>query len=140
MREHPYLVVDIVSLEVAKIAKKIGYYIPTIAYFHPNYGLSANSFHEHDELENMNSDVWASGFYSAPTQSMLNYWLRKNHNIDVCVSPYHKSDGYSPSIYKDKLSCDILGGYGMYDKYEKAYNVGLLDACKIVDEGIRNDV
>jgi len=73
-------------------------------------------------------------FYSAPTQSELQTWLRNKHNIEVYVVPYSKNNhkiiggkGYYEVVI-DKLNITFSG----YKIYEEALEVGLVEALKLI--------
>ena len=70
--------------------------------------------------------------FSAPTQSLLQKWLREEHNIDVAILPWkdhcvdvNDKHTYRPMIYKVKT-------FGEYATYEDALEVGLLEALKLI--------
>jgi len=141
----------VVSLKTAKLAKSKGFNIPTIWYYHPSYGLSANSFHENDEMENMNSEDWAKGYYSAPTQSLLQKWLREVHYVHSYIVPFgnliktsikdekwsfcgtrdlrkNSSDNYwvrkkQDEIYEKKK----------FNSYEDALEIALIESLKLIE-------
>ena len=128
---------EIVLLVTAMLAKEKGFNEPTIWYYHPNYGLSANSFHESDEMENMNSGDWAVGYYSAPTQTLLQRWLRENHNIYVIVELDQTSCPkfcYSINKYDDQEweQGSEFAYSDLFWAHEDALEAGLITALKLI--------
>ena len=140
----------LVTLKIAKLAKAKGFNVPTIWYYHPSYGLSETPFHENDEMENMNGPDWAKGYYSAPTQSLLQKWIREIHFIHSYIVPSgflvkdsitdekwsfcgtrdltkNSSDNYWVRKEQDKI----------YEKkhfksYEDALEIALLESLKLI--------
>jgi hypothetical protein len=78
--------------------------------------------------------------YSAPTQSLLQKWLREVHNIDVFINRdgMFKKESYCIFIHdniKDisrlrPLDNDVFSGYSTY---EEALEVGLQEALKLIE-------
>jgi hypothetical protein len=62
----------------------------------------------------------------APTQSLLQKWLREEHDLFVCVD---KSDDKANSYF---LSTNCIGIYGEYKTYEEALEKGLQEALKLI--------
>lgn len=85
--------------------------------------------------------------YSAPTQSLLQKWLREVHNIDVVLSPERYSNGINYLVQAQKwdLTADpevnpnfvVKGSFWYndnheYPTYEKALEKGLQEALKLI--------
>ena len=68
----------------------------------------------------------------APTQSLLQKWLREKHNIIVLVD-YEGIDGY---YYKYYYYINEVKKYNASDKnyitFEEAYEIGLQEALKLI--------
>lgn len=74
---------------------------------------------------------------SAPTQSLLQKWLREKYNIFVTVdiSPYCKNI-YSAgvlSLSSKNQGERLLDGFTMYPTYEEALEEGLREALKLIN-------
>jgi len=138
---------QLVSLDVAVMAKEKDFNIPTPWYYHPRYGLHTAFWREddNDTHEDYNSDKWAIGYYSAPTQSLLQKWIRYEHNIIVTPMPYRNKDAkiydlmYYFSLvddnYKDEVCCnaeDLNCSYSNFNTYEEALEEGLKEALKLI--------
>ena len=69
---------------------------------------------------------------TAPTQSLLQKWLREKHNIIVLVD-YEGIDGY---YYKYYYYINEVKKYNASDKnyitFEEAYEIGLQEALKLI--------
>ena len=107
----------LISYETAKLAKEKGFDWPVNRTYNKSEKL--DDFDEYDaSLSNYNE--W-NNFTSAPTQSLLQKWLRELHKIHIDISPfYYKGNFISWNLrihntyYKDK-----------YNTYEEALEYGL---------------
>jgi hypothetical protein len=73
--------------------------------------------------------------YLAPTQSLLQRWLREEHNIIIVALPYTVSvkismHSYIWMIYKISASTKK---YQPFSTYEEALEQGLLKALKLIE-------
>lgn len=66
--------------------------------------------------------------YLAPTQSLLQKWLREKHNIHI--NPRCQSGKYLYTYVKETKKSFIWGG--SYNTYEEALEAGLLEALKLI--------
>ena len=76
-------------------------------------------------------------FYSCPTQSVAQKWLRETKNIHICV--YNCACGYGYEIYKADNGTHITSSVyegpnddGKWDVYEDALEAGLQEALKLI--------
>lgn len=76
-------------------------------------------------------------FYSCPTQSIAQKWLRETQNIHICV--YNCACGYGYEIPKADNGTHIAGSVyegpndgGKWDVYEDAPEAGLQEALKLI--------
>ena len=124
---------ELISFETAKLAKEKGfdwdilhtyrdgkldyedYYRGTIdeLYFNAN-GRNITKFKE---------------IISAPTQSLLQKWLREVHGIDVLVDKGVLCDKYSYEIYHKN---DMLDSEYVFKTYEEALEIGLYKSLKLI--------
>ncbi len=127
----------LINFETAKLAREKGFNIPTISYYNPK-GRSEESegyMTERLECSNWNN---GQGSYpthakdvecSAPTQSLLQKWLREVHNIYINVNTDN-----------NKLFCVDINEEYFYDcartewykTYEEALEIGLQEALKLI--------
>jgi len=141
---------QLVSFETAKLAKEKGFEIPSARFyctdgvirFHP-----FSIFHlDEDEVDELEEDsilindgkfivsLWEDrnltiGNILAPTQSLLQKWLRVVHDIDVIVSVVYTGDG-------KRYHCDLFTTYmsslpSIFDTHEESLEEGLQEALKI---------
>jgi hypothetical protein len=108
----------IVSFKVAKLAKKKGFDISQSQMYASNGNITDKVY---------DFDNWCE----APTQSLLQKWLREIHKKHINVQPfYYKSNFISWDLkihntyYKDK-----------FNTYEEALEKGLLEGLKLIKDG-----
>ena len=138
---------ELISFETAKLAKEKGFNIPTISYYNPK-GRSEES--EGYMTERLESSNWndGQGSYpthakdvecSAPTQSLLQKWLREVHKINIFISsktienktifiPHGRT---IPDTIKNNLIVDIIQ-YCTNNTYEEALEIALFEALKLI--------
>ena len=80
---------ELVSHKVAKLAKEKGFDIPTL------YAYDQNGELWFDEMYaiNYNDSPYSKEVVSAPTQALLQRWLREVHNINYYVIPSYTNNG-----------------------------------------------
>lgn len=141
---------QLVSFETAKLAKEKGFDIEIYSYFWDDDG-DVCEIDEKDALDsfedNWNNDTKYSDYYSRPTQSLLQKWLRDIHNIDVQpVCNYHYKLGkqyYLGIIFTNtdkKVDTIIIKETDKfldtinrhYNSYEEALEKGLQEALKVI--------
>lgn len=118
---------EICTYEVSKLAKETGFQIECDLFYNRNGELCDER--NYDSFDNKIQCY-------APTQSQLQGWLRKNHQVDVWASTaatmatknkrcyywhiaYDTNNGMTISIHESMVS---------YSTYEKALEEGLKDA------------
>ena len=110
---------EICTYEVAKLAKEKGFDVPTFGY----YRIATEDWYRTDVYDDWNDSTIR---YSAPTQSLLQRWLREEKNIHIeiiatasgyywCIS---KTNGTSMTD-RDVLNRGTNDG-GCFDTYELA--------------------
>ena len=144
---------QIVSFKVAKMAKEKGFNELCSKYYCHKYGKSEYFRKEHGKLKEFETkDEYGDkiGVYFrkkstgqphiiiAPTQSLLQKWLRDKHKlyvtIDCCV--YGDPERYAAYLSgygkKGLFANPIVDGFTIYDNYEKALEEGLEEALKLI--------
>ena len=134
---------QLVSFKVAKLAKEKGFDIPVLNCYNENgeFGdVESLCFVNYNQFKNV--DGSNTNMYSAPTQSLLQKWLRDKHKLEVFVS-------FSPDWEwndKDECLCTNMGyrvdwGFvGVWKKYEiesyplERYNLKTYEEA--LDEGL----
>ena len=120
----------LIGYETAFLAKQRGF--DEICYTN----VWKNECYTHSEFAASNSD-YTTIRCSAPTQSLLQKWLREKYNIFVTVD----INAYCNNIYSASvLSLSsknqgelLLDGFTMYKIYEEALEQGLREALKLIN-------
>ena len=143
---------QLISFETAKLAKEKGlkintkfnyYNIPS--YMEMQYG--SGKYHD-DELgetlieekigylSEYKPNEYVSEVFSAPTQSLLQKWLRDKHNLHIGIQLNQFGYGFMYSII-DIINAQAIvylqGGVNFKYTYEQALEAGLLQALNQVD-------
>ncbi len=81
---------------------------------------------------NQNSQQWIATGVDAPTQSLLQRWLREVHNIHVQPLKHFHNKGFKiGKIIRGEQSYN--GPYNKkFNSYEEALEAGLLEALKVI--------
>ena len=155
---------QLITFETAKLAKEKGFDIHTLDYYFEDGEFRRNeltgtngyygeeySFSYEEFLENWNDkfvtkkngdrclgcDKSKNYFetYSAPTQSLLQRWLRKKHNIHICNNLHYMVNGGIAGYL-----VDISSPYDLFksilvegQSYEQALEKGLQEALKLIN-------
>lgn len=120
---------NIVSFQVAKLAKEKGF----------SMGFTPTVYSPEGELVDLTLPQYR-GFIptQAPTQALLQKWLREEHKlyvtVDVCV--YGDEGRYSAELSgygKKSFMPVLLDGFTIYDTYEEALEEGLREALGLLE-------
>ena len=137
---------QLISFDTAKLAKEKGFNIPTISYYNPK-GRSEES--EGYMTERLESSNWnnGQGSYpthakdiecSAPTQSLLQKWLREKHKIHIQIQVLGQFVNGDNKFYSQVI---LFGDNKWISKfisnkltytYEEALEIGLHEALKLI--------
>ena len=142
---------QLVSFETAKLAKEKGFNIEVKCYYDlKKFGerpleffgkLNANDLTKWNEelRENVHAE-----YVSAPTQSLLQKWLREKHNIHISIFRY-ENNAYTLYLYKNdckrafpfnliesSVKSNNINQVIKYNSYEEALEEGLLEALKLI--------
>ena len=140
-----------VTFETAKLAKERGFNEEIRFHFETEYPKQSSTWN-HDYEPYRNSEI-ENGYgkcnypmISAPTQSILQEWLRNKHFIHIHITQWEGESWYweiqdmNPirenrrSSYDLKKSAIALGTELLeFDTYEKALEIGLLESLKLID-------
>lgn len=136
---------QLISLETAKLAKEKGFNEECSHYYdlddsnklkHTIEGFKYNEdcmvnieleFHNHDNFNR----------HAAPTQSLLQKWLREEHNIHIqlhydCKYKYWEFRNFILNKYIDKEHNKVYFECIGYNTYEEALEAGLSKALSII--------
>ena len=115
----------LISFETAKLAKEKGFNMECPKYW-------SNTGHAPEVIENKyNSDLSIYEF-QAPTQSLLQKWIREEHRIFLnSITGYELDTRFQVYYEKDGITYDDLFT-DMFDKYEDSLEEGLYQALKLI--------
>ena len=119
---------QLISFETAKLAKEKGFDLyQTFSYWEgeltphtPGYAL--------EDGKTSQENYFNFERYYAPTQSLLQKWLREEHNIHLIAYKNINIDGYDWCY----ITTDGITNINSYKTYEEALEVGLQEALKLV--------
>lgn len=124
---------NIVSFQVAKLAKEKGFTLQTnpFGYVTKFYRPSTGTLLSYGRTgrSKLNTLIYA------PTQSLLQKWLREVHNISICIYPvlYEWEVSLHTCYRKRKLTVYLNAETSIHGKtYEEALEVGLQEALKLI--------
>ena len=130
---------QLISFETAKLAKEKGLNLnfPTAVYIEEgDLWISQNLLNER-----ITGKPFPKILFTAPTQSLLQKWLREEHKIHIVVIPFardssnikSKSDYY---VYVNKKQfygfINITANDKPYKTHEEALEQGLIEALKLI--------
>ena len=123
-----------ISFETAKLAKEKEFDIKTTHYYLVDEKKHILNISKEYSIEGLNWNVRSTRI-SAPTQSLLQKWLREVHDIDISIRLNQFGYGYMYAINNIK-SCEniieLKGGPNYKWTYEEALEVGLQEALKLI--------
>ena len=133
---------QLISFETAKLAKEKGFKTLGMFYYHSNSDKVNKGTWDDGELnwngipyDGMSVETWA-----APTQSLLQKWLRELHNTHVTIMYFSANadltpgDDYQPMIDIIRpVHRAILEDLGDFRTYEEALEKGLQEALKLIN-------
>jgi hypothetical protein len=119
----------IVSFETAKLAKDSGF----SGYESNKWFYKDGTINESNSFKCWNTHEYTQDIrWSAPTQSLLQKWIREEHGIDIRVDPPTEPDGeYNANIFEKRYSCS-WGTPNGYPTYEEALEEGIKEALKLI--------
>ena len=154
---------DLISFETAKLAKEKGFGENPYLQLYTYYDLKGKLYNEEDCIgttmgessvyswsDSVSRDsvkAYISGvdysldeYVLAPTQSLLQKWLREVHNLHIYIDTTSSFDGMEThrSKYKSHVKVPFTpfkwttGHYYLGDTYEEALEIGLQEALKLI--------
>lgn len=133
----------IISFETAKLAKEKGFKIPCYRHYNKEGKLIEHSLENGSstdvefevELEDLNENFnYYPERFNAPTQSLLQKWLREEHDVYLNITPmafrgvitHYKAEVAVPSMVWDE-AIKVPDG-----NYEEVLEVGLREALGLI--------
>lgn len=125
---------QLISIETAKLAKEKGFREITLRYWANYYEGEPKEkwklMHSHEISLN-----WME--YAAPTQSLLQKWLRDEHGVFVLILPtinmYFAFKVMDIGVKIETPPCKDVDGTD-YATYEEALEAGLQEALKLINQ------
>jgi len=135
----------LISFEIAKLAKEKKFNENTDFYYRKNGKLDHAQYYDITPNNLTINENWMSGddenlskICTAPTQSLLQRWLREKHHIHIRIDDSDtKGDENSMRYYPVVLPIgkeSIYLGDVWKDTYEEALEVGLEEALKLIND------
>jgi hypothetical protein len=124
---------EICTYEVCKLAKEKGFNVPTFGY----YRLDTGDWYRADVCADWNDSIIRS---SAPTQSLLQRWLREEKSIQIVIRP--KLDNLGAWIWGYYHWTILIFNecrpmrYSISNGYNSTYELALEDALKYALENL----
>jgi hypothetical protein len=132
---------QLISFETAKLAKEKGFDEECRHFFEVEHPDQRPTFHP--EYEPYRNSEIINGYgkcdypmMSAPTQSLLQKWLREVHKISVESTSCWWDDGkkeFEYNVYKKDLGGDSPCSLSVFKTYEEALETGLQEALKLIE-------
>lgn len=122
---------QLINIETAKLAKEKGFDAPCAHGYNDleeensEYGLVRNWNHAYDNTSPKLTNKELKRAFTAPTQSLLQKWLREKHNIHIAIGRDYEKGNYSYEYFIDKNN-QLFG----LSSYEEALEIGLQEALK----------
>ena len=130
---------QLISFETAKLAKEKGFKIPTKVMYKGNeksYGHNNEWGIDEQRLDGKfpyTNQQW----YSIPTQSFLQKWLREKHKIHIYLFPLDNGkwgfENNSILTNLDYIFVNYMYKGKEYNSYEEALEFALLGALKLIN-------
>lgn len=130
---------QLIEFETAKLAKQKGFDWDSYVYYLPD-----ESIYQTDDPKDYNNKFGRSGTYSAPTQSLLQKWLREKHELHIALQRIFECNvepvqfqGYVVYIGGKAFETDypinkeLVGNY--FSTYEEALEDGLQETLKLIE-------
>ena len=123
----------LITFKTAKLAKDRKFNVECFNYYQDSHRAGVKSINSPitnsliDELHE--EDKYCIIFYAAPSQSVLQKWLREEHNIDVLINVTIDYSNYISIIwFKGKK----IKPSGRFINYENALEIGLQEALNLI--------
>ena len=127
---------QLISFETAKLAKEKGFNEPThgrgwVNNYYNHLGVLKGDVTELVKAQVHKKDTKPFETIAAPTQSLLQKWLREKHNL-MCFVDFPNDWSYFTGTVIRKGSSDMVVREIEQDTYEEALEVALLESLKLI--------
>ena len=125
---------QLISFNTAKLAKEKGFDIPCENFYVEYIDDDVDLFNYEEQRGSGYAELYRNNTefkFSAPTQSLLQKWLREVHNIHIQITT---DDGLEFGMCLNIIDNPDESGYWIYfiKTYEKTLEVGLYEALKLI--------
>lgn len=122
---------ELVTFKTAKLAKEKGIDCvdDTLDYIKAFYSEEEGDF---DEIEISRKDIVVYCYYSRPTQSLLQRWLREFHNYVINILPVDNDWYFLLTKSNETLTLNRTR-IAYFKTYEQALEYGLLEALELIE-------
>lgn len=128
---------QLINFETAKLAKEKDFFDKNVLnetrISQPFFYTKNGEIKEIKEAFLYEKDFEIKDCFNAPTQSLLQKWLREVHNIDISLQLNQFGYGYMYAVNDIKECKNIIelkGGVNQKWNYEQALEIGLQEALK----------
>lgn len=128
---------ELITFEIAKLAKEKGFDWPVYSFYYANGTLVRFSSYDVEGYKN-----WEGWYYweptvnlrtSAPTQSLLQRWLREEKEIDIYVyRTWRYDNSYNYSLSQISTGLTMQQDSTPIRTYESALEAGLQKALELI--------
>jgi len=122
---------ELVSFETSHLAKEKGFSIPVCNWYH--HANPSTSYLGETYSEPFDTNSHEVHNYSAPSQTILQKWLRETHEIHIEIIHF-TNQPMDEEMWKDcyQVFVDSEGLHPYHKTYEKALEMGLYEALKLI--------
>ena len=133
----------LISYETAKLAKEKGFknacdwfvnkdneYIFMPDFMYPNN--SEFTYDPENDPEVIEWEEMMKTLFLAPTQSLLQKWLREVHEISIKIDDYYTNSRVRFDYNVCELGSQEDNPVGIFETYEEALEIGLQEALKLI--------
>lgn len=137
---------ELITFKTAKLAKEKGFdelclccyaYSPQYSYsrnekcLESAINMTGNLYFDSDDMVNAEKNGYTT--WLAPTQSLLQRWLREAHSIHINIW-YEKSGKFTGNLNDDCANVIGIALFGeQWNTYEEALEAGLVEALKLIE-------
>ena len=133
---------QLIDFETAKLAKEKNFNWPVLFFYFKNFnaGLDyilvdsiSSQFGEITKEEDYNNNNYTLERYSAPTQGLLQKWLREVHNIHLSIWYNNLTEKWRIDYIRNiKTDHDFTTNEDEFDTYELALEESLKQALNLI--------
>jgi len=131
---------ELITLDTAKLAKEKGFDITTKSFYgcdNPSSGIEPNKLITIElKKEGVVQSQEGTYVYNAPTQSLLQKWIREVHNIHIIIGIFYFIDSNTTGYNVEEiveLDTYIIICHNPTVTYEESLELGLQRALRLIE-------